>query len=158
MGGGPKRVRELLPPPTPAGAPALELKWAHVLADFNFASFPTGSLSKIVDYLRIPRRDRDLALRGYTLAMLLEGEMVDGIKLQHELRLRFLDANGQPVLPSGDHVLNVDFIPLSENRLGRRVSVDLPENLRLPPGDYAFEIYVDGVHLGTRDLLIFRGS
>jgi hypothetical protein len=71
--GGPKRVRELLPPPTPAGAPALELKWAHVLADFNFASFRTGSLSNIVDYLRIPRRDRDLALRGYTLAMLLEG-------------------------------------------------------------------------------------
>jgi hypothetical protein len=154
---GPKRVRELLPPPTPPGAPALELKWAHMLADFDFATFRTGSLANIVDYLRLPKRDRDIALQGYTLAMLLEGEMVDGIKVGHEVRLRFLDANGQPVLPSGDHVLNVDFTPLSENRLGRRVPVDLPD-IRLPPGDYAFEVYVDGVHLGTHDLLIFRSS
>jgi hypothetical protein len=155
--GQPKRIRELLPSPTPPGAPSLELKWAHMLANFDFASFRTGSLSNMVDYLRIPKRDRDVTLGTYALVMLFEGEMVDGIKVEHELRVRFLDGNGRPVVPSGDHIATVEFIPLSENRLGRRVPIPLPD-LRLPPGDYAFEIYMDGVHLGTHEVPIFRSS
>jgi hypothetical protein len=82
------------------------------------------------------------ALGRHSLTMLFEGEMVDGIKVEHELRIRWLDGNGQSVFPGRDHVDAVTFIPLSENRLGRRVPIDLP----------------DGQHLGTRDLPIFRSS
>ena len=112
----------------------------------------------IVDYLRVPKRERDVGLRKHSLAMLFEGEMVDGISLRHEVRVRFLDANGQSVLPEGDSIHNLDFQPLSENRLGRRDALDLPEDLRLTPGDYVFEIYMDGQHQGTRDLLVFKSK
>ena len=67
--GGDKRFGELLPPPTPAGAPPLELKYAHLLADFNFATYRTGALNNIVDYVRLPKHQRQLGLEGYALAL-----------------------------------------------------------------------------------------
>ena len=62
--------------------------------------------------------------------------MVDQIPLEHQMRLRFLDGNGQLVGVDRELEQEVVFQPLSENRLGRRVPVEFNNGVIVEAGDY----------------------
>ena len=118
------RLRDLMAPPSPASAPAIELMWVHLLGDFKLPEFRIGNLRRIVEVVRLQPRERAFELVNAALVFLLHGEMRDGISLGHTGRVRLLDGQGQPVIDDGSGIaLKPEFQPMTENRLGRRTYV-----------------------------------